>query len=171
MELENWPHSAAHFKTIEGEEESSYPIHAYRDSRKSELAVGAGVLNFLNCNIIKTMQYRLNGLCSNSQEEQMTTQKALEYIQNMQSDENIVVVSTDSKITLQLIKNDKEHTKFIEQIRTKVQEKEKRGWSLEFRCIKAHAGYRVKEFAVQNAKEGARNKNIEECYKKKQRML
>jgi len=42
---------------------------------------------------------------------------------------------------------------------------EKRGLSLEFRWIKAHAGYRVNELAVQNATEGARNKNIEECYK------
>ena len=130
MELENWTHSATDIKTMEGEEGSLYPIEAYRESSRRELAVGAGVLIFFNNTIIKRMQYRINGRCSNSQEEQMTIQKELENIQYMESDEKIVVVSTDRKITLQLLKNNKKHTKFIEQFRTKVLEMEKRGSSL-----------------------------------------
>ena len=65
MELENWTHPATHIKTIEGEEESLHLIQAYTDGRKSELGVGAGVVIFLDNNIIKTMQYRLNERCSN----------------------------------------------------------------------------------------------------------
>jgi hypothetical protein len=45
---------------IEGEEESLHPIQAYTDGSKSDLGVGAGVVIFLDNEIIKTMQYRLN---------------------------------------------------------------------------------------------------------------
>ena len=37
----------------------------------------------------------------------MAILKALEYIQNMESDEKVVLVHTDSKITLQLLQNKK----------------------------------------------------------------
>jgi len=65
MELENWTHPATHIKTIEGEEESLYPIQAYTDGSKSDLAVGAGVVSFVDNDVIKTMQYRLNERCRN----------------------------------------------------------------------------------------------------------
>jgi len=68
------------------------------------------------------------------------------------------------KITLQLLQNKKKHTKLLQQIRTKVQEMEQREWRVEFRWIKAHTGHRGNEMADQQAKEAARNKNMEECY-------
>jgi len=119
MELENCTHPATHIKTIEGEEESLHPIQAYRDGSKSDLAVGAGVVIFLDNNIIKTMQYRLNERCSNNQAEQMAILKALEYIQKMEPEEKIVLVHTDSKITLQLLQNKQKHTKLIEKLELK----------------------------------------------------
>ena len=74
----------------------------------------------------------------------MAVLKALEYIQNMESDEKLVLVHTDSKITIQLLQNKKKHTNLIERIRTKVQEMEQREWRVDFRWIKAHAGHRGK---------------------------
>jgi len=56
------------------------------------------------------MQCRLNERCSNNQAEQMAILKALEYIQIMELDEKIVLVHTDSKITLQLLQNKKNIT-------------------------------------------------------------
>jgi len=84
MEMENWTHPATHIKTIGGAEESLHPIQAYTDGSKCDLGVGAGVVIFLDNNIIKTMQYRLNERCSNNQAEQMAILKALEYIQKME---------------------------------------------------------------------------------------
>jgi len=92
---------------MEGEEESLHPIQAYTDGSKSYLAVGAGVVICIDNNIIKTMQYRLNERCSNNQTKQMAILKALEYIQKMEPEEKIVLVHTDSKITLQLLQNKK----------------------------------------------------------------
>jgi hypothetical protein len=48
----------------------------------------------------------------------------------------------------------------------KVQEMEQQEWRVEFRWIKAHAGRRGNELADQQAKEAAKNKIIEERYKK-----
>jgi ribonuclease HI len=81
MEPENWTHPATHINTIESEEESLHPIQAYTDGSKSELGVGAGVVIFLDNEITKTMQYRLNKRCTNNEAEQMAILKALEYIQ------------------------------------------------------------------------------------------
>jgi len=78
------------------------------------------------------MQYRLNERCTNNQAEQMAILKALEYIQKMEPEEKVVLVHTDSKITLQLLQNQKKHTKLKQQIRTKVQEMEQREWRIEF---------------------------------------
>jgi len=82
----------------------------------------------------------------------------------LEPEEKIVLVHTDSKITLQILQHKKKHTKLIEQIRTKVQEFEQREWRVQFRWIKEHAGHRGNKMADQQAKEAARNKNIEECY-------
>ena len=53
------------------------------------------------------MQYKLNEQCTNNQAEQMAVLKALEYIQNMETDEKLVLVHTDSKITIKLLQNRK----------------------------------------------------------------
>ena len=41
---------------------------------------------------------------------------------------------------------------------------EQQDWKVEFSWIKAHAGHRGNELAEQQAKEAAKNKNINECY-------
>ena len=53
------------------------------------------------------MQYRLNDRCTNNQAEQMAILKVLEYIQNMESDEKIVLVHTDNKINFNYYKTRK----------------------------------------------------------------
>ena len=132
MELENSNHPATDIETIEGEEETLHPFQAYTDGSESYLGVGAGGIIFLDNHNIKTMQYRLKEQCTNNQAEQMAFLKALECIQNMESDEKILLVHTGSKITLQLLQNKKKHTNFIEQIRSEVQEMEQREWRVKF---------------------------------------
>jgi hypothetical protein len=73
-------------------------------------------------------------------------------------------VYNDSRITLQLLQNQKKHTHLIEQIRTKVSELEQDKWKVEFSWIKAHVGHRGNELADQLAKEAASSRTIDECY-------
>ena len=79
----------------------------------------------------------------------MAILKALEYTQNSKAGEKTVLVYTDSRITFQLLQNQKKHTLLIEKIRTKVVELEQDEWKAEFSWIKAHAGHRGNELADQ----------------------
>jgi len=86
-----------------------------------EEGVGSGIAIFTNRKLTDTIKYRLNGRCSNNQAEQLAILKALENIQNLDTNEKTAQVFTDSRITPDAIKN---HTHLIEQIRTKVIEME-----------------------------------------------
>ena len=86
----------------------------------------------------------------------MVILKALEYIQYSKAGEKTVLVYTDSRITLQLLQNQKKCTHIIKQIRTKVIEMKEQEWLVEFSWIKAHAGYRGNGMADELSKEAAR---------------
>jgi len=110
------------------------------------------------------LRFTLNGRCSNNQAEQMAILKALEYIQYSEAGEKSALVYRDSRITLQLLQNQKEHTHLIEQIRTKVIELEQDEWKEEFSWIKAHVRHSGNELADPLAKEAASSRTIDECY-------
>jgi hypothetical protein len=84
----------------------------------------------------------------------------------LETKDRTVLVSTDSRITLEALKNQMNHTYLIEKIRKKVNEMEKQNWKIEFNWIKAHAGHHGNELAEQLAKEAATNRDIKECYKR-----
>ena len=71
-----------------------------------------------------------------------------------------VTVHKDSRITLQSLKNQKNHKYLIEEIRNKAIALEKRNWTIIFTWIKAHAGNCGNELADKLAKEAARNDDI-----------
>jgi len=107
MEVKNWIHPAKHVKIIEGHENSPHYIHAYTDSSKSDSGEGSGIAIFSDNNLTATLKYRLNGRWSNNQAEQMAILKALEYIRYSKDYEKTLLVYTDSRITLQLLQNQK----------------------------------------------------------------
>jgi ribonuclease HI len=163
MEVTNWIHPAKHITIIDGHEDSTHNIHAYTDGSKNEAGVGAGIAIFLGNRLKTTLKYRLHERCTNNQAEQMAILKALEYIQRLKEEEKTVTVYTDSRITLQLLQNQKRHTHLIDQIRNKVLDMERHEWKVNFSWIKEHVGQRGKELADTLAKEASRSKNIVEC--------
>jgi len=124
MEKENWNHPAFHVKIIETNEYNPHNMQVYTDGSKSEAGVGAGIAIHQDNNLTSTLNYILSERCKNNQAEQIAILKALEHIQSMETGDKIVLIHTDSQITLQLIQNKKKHTRLIERIRPKINEME-----------------------------------------------
>jgi len=74
------------------------------------------------------------------------------------------MIHTDSKITLESLKNMNNRKHLIEEIRKKTFALEKENRYMEYTWIKAHAGHCENELADKLAKEAARNSEI--CYNK-----
>ena len=106
-------HPANSVKITEGQEDSKHTLHVYTDGSKGEHGVGSGIAIFTDSNRADMKKYGLNGRCSNNQAEQLAILKALENIQYMETNERTVIVPTDSRITLESLKNRKNHTYII----------------------------------------------------------
>jgi ribonuclease HI len=124
--------------------------------------VGAGIAIFIQSKLAYQLRYTLHKRCSNNQAEQLAIVKALETIEKSHINDNIprtATVNTDSRITLQSLKNTKNHNYLIEGIRKKAVALEK-NWTIIFTWIKAYVGIYGNEVADKLAKEVARNDDI-----------
>ena len=90
--------------------------------------------------------------------------EALENTNIRNSRRRIVTIYTDSKVTIQSIKNYRNHKSLLEKIRKKAIELEKKEWSIQITWIKALVGNYGNELADRLAKEATKNK--ETIYKK-----
>jgi len=79
----------------------------------------------------------------------------------LETNNKTALIFTDSRITLESLKNRKNHTYLIEKSRKKVIEMENQDCKIKLTWIKAHAGHHGKELADQTAKEAATNSDIE----------
>jgi ribonuclease HI len=93
--------------------------------------------------------------------------KALQAIETIKINKNVprtIIIHTDSRITLDSLKNKKNCNHLIEEIRKKTITLEKENWNIEYTWIKAHTGHYGNELADKLAKEAIRNHDI--CYNK-----
>jgi hypothetical protein len=116
MEVKHWTHPVNFVTITEGQENNTHAVQVglYTDGSRSENGVGSGIAIFIDGNITNTKKYRLNERCSNNQAEKLAILKALENMQYLETNERTVLVSTDSRITLEALKNRKNHTYLIE---------------------------------------------------------
>ena len=167
LELNKWPHPAD-IPRIEGvHPKEAYVLNIYTDGSKSEDGVGSGVAIFQNNELTHQLKFRLDTNCSNNQAEQFAILKALQHVQHHHKDitPKSVAVFSDSRITLDSLKNKNNHSKLIEHIRHILKLLNDDNWTIAFTWIKAHAGITGNEIADQLAKQAAKG-NSQPLYNK-----
>ena len=92
--------------------------------------------------------------------------RALEYTENTQTEDTTATIYTDSRMTLDSLKNSNIHTSLIEEIRRKLTEMRKINWKIQFSWNTAHVGILGNELGDTLAKMAAKEADIIECYKK-----
>jgi ribonuclease HI len=128
-----------------------------------EQGVGLGVAVFTGQELMEQLKFKLENRCSYNQAEQRAILKALAAIETKQVNYNehrTVVIHTDSKITLDSIRNAKNHNHLLKEIRKSTVNLNKHNWQIEFKWVKAHVEIYGNEIADQLAKEATQNHHI-----------
>jgi hypothetical protein len=119
VERKNWPHPADVVAFIEMKEYDEKTMQIYTDGSKNEQGVGAGVAIFSGKELVSKLKYKLDNRCSNNQAKQLAIAKALEALETTDNEENsprTAAIITDSRISLDSIKNVNIHSYQIEEI-------------------------------------------------------
>ena len=153
----------AEVATVIGKEYGNETIQIYTDGSRNEQGVGAGVAMISGNELVTTLKYRLDNRCSNNQAEQLAIAKALEALEKTDIEENspcTAAIITDSKISLDSIKNLNNHSYLIEEIRERLLKLERSNWTVTFVWVKAHAGILRNEITDQLDKTAAQDKDM-----------
>ena len=155
VDLKYWQHPADEAKFLDTDENKDRLIQAYTDGSKTQHGVGMGVALFIGTNLALQYKFKLDNNCSNNQVEQLAIIKALEAIGNIDTtntSQRTATIFTDSMITLESIRNTKNHNYLIEEIRKKMTTLEQAHWNIEILWVKAHIGIAGNELADRLAK-------------------
>ncbi|KAJ4448236.1 hypothetical protein ANN_10250 [Periplaneta americana] len=172
IQHKNWTHPAELIDIKETEQNTEYTYEIYTDGSKSERGVGAGVAIFHSNELIQQLRFRLDNKCSNNQAEQLAIMKALDNIKRLRTigerplDERRIAIYTDSKITLDSLRNGSNHNNLIEDIRTNLRLVENDRWLVDFGWVKAHVGNYGNELADRLAKQAGSDVDLQICYDK-----
>jgi ribonuclease HI len=150
VELKNWPHPADVVKIIDDNGYKEQTIQIYTDENKNEHGVRSGVVIFVGKDLKAQLKFKLDNRCSNNQAEKLAIAKALEVIDAIDIAENslrMIAIFTDSRITIDSLKNLNNHSYLIEEIRKRISILERTNWTIEFLWVKAHVGIYRNELA------------------------
>jgi len=123
VEPKDWTHLADSVKINEQKEGYEHTIQIFTDGSKNEHGVGSGTAIYILNKLTHQIKHKLHDRCSNNQAEQMAIVKALQAIETVKINKNIpraTLIHTDSRITLDSLKNKKNHNHLIEEIRKTV---------------------------------------------------
>jgi ribonuclease HI len=155
-----WPHPARRVTIMETSETTTYPIEIYMDGSKDGSKVGEGVAMYWNKQLVKQCKYKLHNCCSNDQAEKVAISKALDQLLTLEVPTGrLAAILTDSKVTIDSLKNHATHSFLIEEIRNKVRLLSTLNWTIHFGWVKAHIGIEGNEEADKLAKEAAQDED------------
>ena len=121
LPVHEWPHPARQVTINETNEATTYPMKIYMDWSKDASTLGAGVTIYHNKQLIMQCKHKLRSYSSNNQAEQTAILKALEQLQEMETPTGgRAAIYTDSKVTIDSLKNHAIHGFLIEKIRNKI---------------------------------------------------
>ena len=96
--------------------------HPVYRRQQNDNGVRAGIANFMKGKLEEQLKYKLHNNYSNNQAEQMAIVKAIEAIGNIHIRDGrlrTATIYTDSRVTVQSLKNHRNHKNLIEEIRKK----------------------------------------------------
>jgi len=132
MGTQYWLHPAETINFLSEETKDTSTVQVYTDGSKSEKGVGAGIAIYMTGELIKNLKYKLNNRCTNNQAEQLAILKALQHTVNIHAEDKTATVYTDSRMTLDSLKNTNIHTALVEEIRQQLTEMKKMQWHIQF---------------------------------------
>jgi ribonuclease HI len=117
---------------------------------------------FVDKELVAQLNFKLDNRCSNNKAEQLAIAKALQTIESKDISETsplTVIIFTDSRITLDSLKNVNNHGYLTEEMRKRVYILKRFNWTIEFSWVTAHIGIYGNELTEQLAKEAARSRD------------
>jgi len=108
VELKDWTHPADSVTISEQNEANERTIQIFTDGSKNEHRVGSETGLYIQSTLTHQMKRKLHDKCSNNQAEQMAIVTALQAIETIKINNNItrtIKIHTDSRITLESLKN------------------------------------------------------------------
>ena len=100
MRVKYWRHPAETITFLAEGKEETITVQIFTDGSKSEKKVGAGIVILKSGNLINSLKYRLNKRCTHNQAEQLEILRALEYRENIETEDKKAIIYTDSRMTL-----------------------------------------------------------------------
>jgi ribonuclease HI len=134
---------------------------------KKSLESGASI--FIGTKLVTQIKYKLDNRCSNNQAEHLAILKALEAVDTISPEESRArkaTVYTESRLTIDSLRNPDNHAHLIEEIRRRVAKLQSSNWKIGFSWVKSHAGNYGNELADKLAKEAARSKHTEISFRR-----
>ena len=127
---------------------ATYNLSSYTVGSKSEDGDGSGIEIFHNNELTHQLKFKINTNCSDNRTELFAILKALQLVQHHKHVRlKSATMSSDGKITLGFLKNNKNHSTLTEQIRHYLKLLIDGNWTTAYTWIKTHAGIIGKDMA------------------------